>query len=167
MKVQLVVVGGKNAGRVVPVSSSRFFLGRAPNCHLRCHSPAIAPHHCVILAGADSVGVLDVGNEFGTYVNGQRVTRYRRLETHDRLRAGPFEFEVRVVADSAHETASEVAGPGVKAERLRDQRRGTSDIVGACKTAQARCTAATTEEGAAEALKKLMSRGRRNSHVTR
>jgi len=99
MEVKLVVTGGKNAGRAVPVAGGKFFIGRAPDCHLRPRSDLISQHHCLVLVDKDAVSVRDFGSKTGTWVNGQRVERERGLKPGDRLRIGRLEFEVRIAAD--------------------------------------------------------------------
>jgi predicted component of type VI protein secretion system len=100
MEVKLVVAKGKSAGRVVPVTSSKFFIGRAPACHLRPGSNRISRHHCAILVKGGVVAVRDFGSTNGTHVNGERVRGQQELKDGDHLTLGPIAFEVRVVTDA-------------------------------------------------------------------
>ena len=178
MQVKLLVISGKNAGRVVPVIGPKFFFGRAANCHLRCRTNMISRHHCAILVGTDFLGIVDLGSKTGTYVNDKRVTGYQKLEAGDHLKAGPFEFELQIAPDAHSEKTPRPAPTrsdrprtgetspdetrGVTSETALDDKRKKLEIVGVSKKAQARRTAETTQDAAADALQKLM-RGRRRS----
>jgi len=96
MEVKLVVIGGKNAGREIPVSGDKFFIGRAEDCQLRPGSPSVSRHHCVIVVEPGTVSIRDLGSSNGTHVNGQKVHGTRPLKAGDRLKIGPLEFEVQL-----------------------------------------------------------------------
>lgn len=100
MEVNLLVVEGKSAGRIVPVAGPKFFIGRAPGCHLRPASSLVSRHHCVILTSEGVVSVRDFGSTNGTLVNGERIRGERELKDGDRLTVGSLEFEVRLVTDA-------------------------------------------------------------------
>jgi pSer/pThr/pTyr-binding forkhead associated (FHA) protein len=97
MEVKLVVASGKSAGREIPVTGPKFFIGRSEECHLRPHSDQVSRHHCVILIEEALVAVRDLGSKNGTYVNGERVRTEHDLKTGDHLRVGPLDFEVHIV----------------------------------------------------------------------
>ncbi len=94
MDVRLVVIGGKNAGRIIPVTGEKFFVGRAEDCHLRPHSDLVSRHHCAIMVQEGEVTVRDFGSRNGTMVNGERIRGEEELRPGDRLAIGPLEFEV-------------------------------------------------------------------------
>jgi pSer/pThr/pTyr-binding forkhead associated (FHA) protein len=94
MDLKLVVIGGKNAGRVIPIAGQKFLIGRAEDCHLRPNSDLVSRHHCVIMIGQQTVTVRDFGSRNGTHLNGERIQRDEPLRSGDRLRVGPLEFEV-------------------------------------------------------------------------
>jgi len=96
MDVKLIVVGGKNAGRVVPVTGGKFLIGRAEDCHLRPNSDAVSRHHCAITLQAGRVTIADLGSRNGTLVNGQRIKGEEELKSGDHLRVGPLEFQVAI-----------------------------------------------------------------------
>jgi len=100
MELNLLVVEGKSAGRIVPVAGPKFFIGRAPGCHLRPASSLVSRHHCVILTSEGAVSVRDFGSTNGTLVNGERIRGELELKDGDRLTVGSLEFEVRLVADA-------------------------------------------------------------------
>jgi len=96
MDVKLVVANGKNAGQAIPIAGSKFFIGRAEDCHLRPHSDLVSRHHCVILVEDGYVAVRDFGSKNGTYVNDERVELERELKTGDRLTVGQLQFEIQI-----------------------------------------------------------------------
>ncbi len=94
MEVKLKVLGGKHAGEELPVPVSKFFIGRAEDCHLRPHSDMISRHHCALVVEEGFVAIRDFGSKNGTYVNDQRVTAECELRTGDHIKVGPLEFEI-------------------------------------------------------------------------
>ena len=96
MEVTLIVVGGKNVGKEVPVSGPKFFIGRAEDCQLRPHSDLVSRHHCVVIVEEGFLAVRDFGSKNGTKVNGERVRGERELKAGDRIAVGDLELEVRL-----------------------------------------------------------------------
>jgi predicted component of type VI protein secretion system len=96
MEVKLVVVGGKLAGREIPIGSHEFLVGRGPECHLRPQSSSVSRKHCAILIDKGVASVVDFGSTNGTFVNDEQVEQRRELRDGDRLRIGILELDVHV-----------------------------------------------------------------------
>ena len=97
--VQLIVTTGSREGQVISVSSEKFIIGRAGDCHVRSKSELISRYHCAILVG-DEVVVRDLGSRNGVRLNDERICAEQRLNNGDKLGIGPLEFYVRISADS-------------------------------------------------------------------
>lgn len=104
MKLSLVVAQGVHAGKVIPVTSADFVIGRDPQCQLRPASPAVSKQHCGLSIREGKVYVRDCGSTNGTFVNDEQVAAEREVKGGDRLRVGPLEFELKI----------ETGVPGVK-----------------------------------------------------
>jgi len=98
MIVQLVVASGSRAGHVVPVSTEKFIIGRATDCHLKARSELISRYHCAILVGSEVV-VRDLGSRNGVRLNGEKITTEQTLKNGDNLVLGPLEFHVHIAPD--------------------------------------------------------------------
>jgi pSer/pThr/pTyr-binding forkhead associated (FHA) protein len=96
MDVKLVVVGGKQAGKEIPIGGPEFVIGRAEGCHLRPQSDAVSRRHCTIEVHAGSVTVRDLNSRNGTFINDEQIKSEHELKSGDRLKVGPLEFEVRL-----------------------------------------------------------------------
>jgi len=96
VEVKLILVGGKSAGRAVPVTGPEFRIGRGPECHLRPQSDRVSRRHAVILVREGAAAVRDLGSSNGTFVNDERIDGERELKTGDHLKIGPLEFEVQL-----------------------------------------------------------------------
>lgn len=96
MEVRLIVVGGKQAGKEIPVPGPKFLIGRAEDCQLRPQSDLVSRHHCAIVLAEGEVSIKDLGSRNGTFVNDERVEAERVLKTGDKLKVGPLEFEVQL-----------------------------------------------------------------------
>lgn len=100
MDIRLVVTTGKHAGKALPITRNKFFIGRSPQCQLTLSSDSVSRHHCAILVGKGIVAVHDLGSRNGTYLNGEKVERQKRLRAGDKLRLGPLEFEFRLAGEA-------------------------------------------------------------------
>jgi len=98
MIVQLVVAAGNRSGQVIPVSTEKFIIGRAVDCHLRPSSELISRYHCAILVGEEVV-VRDLGSRNGVRLNGEKISTEQKLRNGDKLVIGPLEFYVHVAAE--------------------------------------------------------------------
>ena len=98
MIVQLVVAAGNRAGQIIPVSTEKFIIGRAIDCHLKSRSELISRYHCAILVG-DGVVVRDLGSRNGVRLNGEKISTEQNLKNGDKLEIGPLEFYAHVIAD--------------------------------------------------------------------
>ncbi len=96
MEVKLIVQNGKQAGRTIRVSADKFVIGRSEDCQLRVQSNLISRKHCTILIEDASATVEDCGSTNGTFVNDQRITERRELQSGDQLRVGMLGLEVQL-----------------------------------------------------------------------
>jgi two-component system response regulator AtoC len=63
-------------------------IGRDPECGVRLSDPQVSRRHAVISALADGVRVTDLDSRHGTFVNGERIARPRRLLSGDVVTLG-------------------------------------------------------------------------------
>src|SRR5262245_24018390 len=94
MKLSLVVVGGVNEGKAIPITVPQFAIGRDPQCQLRPASPSISKRHCAIFVKGKQVLIRDFGSTNGTFVNGQLVEGEVPLKDGDAIKVGPLDFRV-------------------------------------------------------------------------
>ena len=106
MQVQLLVANKSQKGQTLPVDVPAFRIGRAKDCHLRSTSSRISQQHCVISMHANTVTVLDLGSETGTYVNGERIFPRQELKDGDQLTVGRHSFTVSIKVGIAHACGS-------------------------------------------------------------
>jgi len=107
----LKVVGGKQEGKIIPLSSNRFLIGREQDCHLRPGSDSVSRHHCAITIDDYSVMVRDLGSSNGTWLNGNRLIGVHQASPGDILRIGNLEFELVFVPLAASVPAGEGSAP--------------------------------------------------------
>jgi predicted component of type VI protein secretion system len=107
MKFSLVVGQGPHKGRVIPVSTPQFLVGRDSKCHLRPASQTISKRHCEVLNREDRWFVRDLHSTNGTFINDEQVTGERELHDGDVLKVGPLEFGVRIEVQAEKPTAVE------------------------------------------------------------
>jgi pSer/pThr/pTyr-binding forkhead associated (FHA) protein len=100
MKLSLVVAQGVHTGKVIPVTTAEFVIGRDPGCQLRPASPAVSKQHCGITVRDGKVFVRDCGSTNGTFINGEQVAAEREVKTGDQLKVGPLEFTLKIDADA-------------------------------------------------------------------
>jgi|GEM_PF-194239 len=90
----LKVIGGKQDGKLIPLTTKKFLIGREQDCHLRPNSDSVSRHHCVITLDDFVVQVRDLGSSNGTFLNGVRVLGVQQAKSGDRLKIGTLEFDI-------------------------------------------------------------------------
>lgn len=99
MKVNLIVTAaGPNQGRAIPIAGEKFIIGRDPECNLRPASQAISKQHCALLVRSGKVFVVDLSSTNGTVVNDIAVSGEQEVVNGDRLKIGPLDFKIDIVA---------------------------------------------------------------------
>lgn len=93
LSAALKVLGGKQDGKLIPLATKKFLIGREQDCHLRPNSDSVSRHHCVITIDDFAVHVRDLGSSNGTHINSVRIIGLREVKNGDRLRIGSLEFE--------------------------------------------------------------------------
>jgi pSer/pThr/pTyr-binding forkhead associated (FHA) protein len=96
LQAKLKVVGGRHHGRIIPLATKKFLIGREQDCHLRPNSELVSRHHCVFAVDDFSVRLRDLGSTNGTFVNNHRVRGEVLLNSGDRIRVGKLDFELVV-----------------------------------------------------------------------
>jgi pSer/pThr/pTyr-binding forkhead associated (FHA) protein len=119
MKVQLVVVRGKPEGKVIPLASPTFKIGRGETCHLRPNSEQVSREHAEFTLSADSIHVRDLGSRNGTLVNGKALTAEPcKLKDRDLVQVGPLTFAVSILDSST--TAKPLDAPAASTKASPD-----------------------------------------------
>jgi pSer/pThr/pTyr-binding forkhead associated (FHA) protein len=126
MKVSLVVASGVHQGKVIPVATPQFIIGRDPQCQLRPASQSISKQHCALLIRNKSIFLKDFGSTNGTFLNEEQIEADVELaiKSGDRVRVGPLDFTVQIVLPRPSDSTplpddlNMVNGPG--AEKLRE-----------------------------------------------
>lgn len=109
LQANLKVVGGRHHGKMIPLATKKFLIGREQDCHLRPNSELISRHHCVFAVDDFSVRVRDLGSTNGTFVNDERVRGEAALQSGDRIRVGKLDFEL-VIGEPVAATAPPRSG---------------------------------------------------------
>src|ERR1700724_4007093 len=82
-------------------------VGKDPRSHLRVDDDLASRMHAVIeVAGANDITLIDLGNEPGTLVNGQRVNKCK-IRPGDQVQIG----STLIVLEQAEAAAAAVAAP--------------------------------------------------------
>lgn len=96
LRAELKVVGGKHDGKVIPLTTKKFLIGREEDCHLRPNSDMVSRHHCVFTLDDFSLRLRDLGSTNGTQINGERLRGQAVLNSGDTVSIGNLGFEVRI-----------------------------------------------------------------------
>ena len=115
----LKVVGGKQDGKLIPLNTKKFLIGREQDCHLRPNSESVSRHHCAITIDDFTVRVRDLGSSNGTSINGKRIIGVHEANPGDALRIGNLDFEI-VFNKSGAPVASGISEKGGTSFTLDD-----------------------------------------------
>ncbi|HQR06541.1 MAG TPA: FHA domain-containing protein [Gemmatales bacterium] len=110
MQKSLLVVGGTNHGKVVPIIVQEFRIGRDAMCHLRPASTDISRLHCAIVSHPDGrVFLRDYASSNGTIIN-QRflIGGEYELKDGDTLEVGPLGFRFHLQGAAASTLSASV-----------------------------------------------------------
>jgi len=94
LQTVLKVVGGKQDGKLIPLNTRKFLIGREQDCHLRPGSESVSRHHCAITIDDFTVRVRDLGSSNGTSINGKRIIGVHEANPGDALQIGNLDFEI-------------------------------------------------------------------------
>jgi diguanylate cyclase (GGDEF)-like protein len=87
-RATLMVLAGSAAGKVYPIESERFTIGRSRDMSLTLNDTGISRKHCtIVLDGTGKYYIEDEGSTNGTLVNGVRASR-TELRIGDRFQIG-------------------------------------------------------------------------------
>ncbi|WP_422930766.1 FHA domain-containing protein [Singulisphaera sp. PoT] len=96
MKAQLIVVQGKPEGKVIPLATPIYKIGRGENCNLRPNSDLVSREHVEFNLTATQVIVRDLGSRNGTLVNGKTITEPYVLKDRDLISVGTLTFAISI-----------------------------------------------------------------------
>ncbi|MBM6400896.1 FHA domain-containing protein [Phycicoccus sp. MQZ13P-5] len=86
--LEVVSVGGPDAGRALPLTPPGVVVGRSPAAGLRLDDPSLSRSHCRLDVGPDGVRVVDLGSTNGVEVDGARVAGAALVDTTSRMVIG-------------------------------------------------------------------------------
>lgn len=96
LQAELKILGGKHQGKLIPLSTKKFLVGREQDCHLRPNSDLVSRHHCVFSIDDYAVRLRDLGSTNGTRVNGENLRGEVILKAGDKIGIGKLELELVV-----------------------------------------------------------------------
>jgi hypothetical protein len=105
LQAELKILGGKHQGKLIPLTTKKFLVGREQDCHLRPNSDLVSRHHCVFSIDDFAIRLRDLGSTNGTIVNGVNLRGEVSLKSGDRVTIGKLDLEV-VIRQSAKTTPS-------------------------------------------------------------
>jgi pSer/pThr/pTyr-binding forkhead associated (FHA) protein len=100
MKVQMLVVQGRPAGKSLVFPVGDYYFGRGAECHVRPNSEWVSRQHCLLRVTAAGAYLRDLGSRNGTLLNGTLLSEERQLRHGDQVQVGPLVLEVRFDSDS-------------------------------------------------------------------
>jgi pSer/pThr/pTyr-binding forkhead associated (FHA) protein len=126
MEVKLIVAGGKNKGKEIPLPGRQFLIGRGEGCQLRPASERISRKHCAILVGEGKVVIRDLGSTNGTAVNQEKIAGDVELKNGDHVNVGGvLEFTVQMTVELGGKKAPKVNS--IQEAAARTVQKATND----------------------------------------
>jgi pSer/pThr/pTyr-binding forkhead associated (FHA) protein len=122
MPLSLVVVGGVNHGKEIPITVPEFRIGRDAKCHLRPASDDVSRMHCALVVHPDQrVFLRDYGSSNGTILN-RRVLVHGELslEDGDTIEVGPLMFRIKMASAAPATSTPPAAAPFATSEDIHD-----------------------------------------------
>jgi predicted component of type VI protein secretion system len=190
MKAQLIIVEGKQKGRVIDLNEPLFVVGRGERCHLRPTSELVSREHAEFAIEGGDLVVRDMGSRNGTLLNGKALTSTQILHDGDKVQVGPLIFAVAMEQGKAkgrgkkpdappstddgeaHEETTgskthEVQGgstimiPAFKSPPIPDEPKGKAKGKAKAPIAPSKAAAKSANPAGKEILQKMMDRRRK------
>ncbi len=111
LQAELKILGGKHQGKMIPLNSKKFLVGREQDCHLRPNSDLVSRHHCVFSIDDYAIRLRDLGSTNGTLVNGTNLRGEVILKAGDRVTIGKLELEVNIRQSAASGVSTKSSMP--------------------------------------------------------
>lgn len=119
LQADLKVLGGKYQGKLIPLNTRQFLVGREQDCHLRPNSDLVSRHHCIFLVDDYTVRLRDLGSTNGTRVNGELIRQEVVLSDGDRISIGKLELQLVLRKGAPVEATSSSAQPSASESSYR------------------------------------------------
>ncbi len=124
-------------GKTLDLGSAPILVGRSSSCHVVLDDGLVSRRHGQFTASATAAAVEDLGSVNGVYVNGERISGYKKLLDGDRVQIGKQEFVLRSAASEGGPPEPEILledtlhGPAarVEAERAREELTRRADAL--------------------------------------
>ena len=111
LQAELKILGGKHQGKMIPLNTKKFLVGREQDCHLRPNSDLVSRHHCVFSIDDYAIRLRDLGSTNGTRVNGTNLRGEVILKSGDRVSIGKLDLEVVIRQAQAKPASAASAAP--------------------------------------------------------
>jgi ABC-type multidrug transport system ATPase subunit len=108
-------MGSKRMGVVTVPRSGVLTIGRSADADIPLEAPVVSRQHAQLEHTPQGAILTDLNSTNGTFVNGERLTRPRRLRENDMVQIGPFTL---VYTDERLQQYSATAGVRLDAVRL-------------------------------------------------
>ncbi|MBI1347674.1 FHA domain-containing protein [bacterium] len=130
LQADLKVLGGKFQGKLIPLVTKRFLVGREQDCHLRPNSESVSRHHCAFLVDDFAIRLRDLGSTNGTRVNGELIHSEVLLNDGDEIQIGKLQLQLALRKQVAVD-APAVAAPPVTIDNSEAAFESTANQSGA------------------------------------
>src|ERR1700733_15256351 len=101
LQADLKILGGKHQGKLIPLNTKKFLVGREQDCHLRPNSDLVSRHHCVFSIDDYSIRLRDLGRTNGRAAKASNLRGEVLLKSGDQLAIGKLELELVIRQSSA------------------------------------------------------------------
>ncbi len=113
IEAAVVVLRGRDAGRVFGFRGGSVLIGRAPTAHIRLDEPSVSQRHALIERVGARFFVTDLGSSNGTSVNGIPISGATPLRNGDRVEVVNVVLLFRLGSDTpGHDTVPLERWPG-------------------------------------------------------
>jgi len=93
-----------NEEKVQLINTAELTFGRATDSNIVVKDQRASRNHCVILSNPEGYLVMDKESANGTFVNGEKVVKSRKLNDGDKLLVGDTEFRFELIAPELEAT---------------------------------------------------------------
>jgi hypothetical protein len=92
----LEIIDGPDNGKVITLDGDNIYIGRHAQCGLVINDPEVSRRHIKMMRGKEGWLIDDLGSTNGTFINGQRISRYL-VSPGDRIQLGQSVLVIKPV----------------------------------------------------------------------
>ena len=115
---EVKIIGSNKSSRLEAINETSAMIGKGVDCQVRLDGWKVAREHARLFRSTSGIFIQDLGQFYGTQVNGERISQYGPLKVSDEITLGAYRITVEDKTSKAAVVANVVEEPNSQAANL-------------------------------------------------